>query len=130
MDDPIGKRVSIFWPDEDNWFTGVVTEKGRQPDDAPGVYNNVGWRVEYDDGDMGWVTDLNDASKAKFIGSEAPDAPPLMAAVATSVDAHASGTKVDLGADAMTSLKQHSERNSASFSDAAPAVVPRSVGDK
>jgi len=40
----IGRRVSVYWPEEDAWFEGVVTERGQQPEDAPGVYNNVGWR--------------------------------------------------------------------------------------
>jgi hypothetical protein len=45
MDDQfVGKRVSVYWPDEGKWFEGVITEKGQQPADAPGVYNNVGWR--------------------------------------------------------------------------------------
>ena len=47
MADPIGRRCSVFWPEEDKWFQGVVTEKGQDKESAPGVYNNVGWRVEY-----------------------------------------------------------------------------------
>jgi hypothetical protein len=44
-DPNIGKRVSVYWPEEDAWFEGEVTEKGQPPSDAKaGVYNNVGWR--------------------------------------------------------------------------------------
>ena len=40
----IGRRVSVYWPEEDEWFEGVITEKGQDKEAAPGVYNNVGWR--------------------------------------------------------------------------------------
>lgn len=44
--EPVGKRVKIFWPDEKRWFTGRVTasnSKGQQ-------------HVSYDDGDKEWIS--------------------------------------------------------------------------
>jgi hypothetical protein len=47
-------------------------------------------RVEYDDGDMGWVADLGDASKVKMVDERSgTDAPPLMTTVATTTNVHA-----------------------------------------
>ena len=45
-DDPmIGKRLSVFWPEEKKWFEGVVTEKGQDASAViEGRYNNVGYR--------------------------------------------------------------------------------------
>lgn len=55
-----------------------------------------------DDGDIGWVKDLEDAALVRMLDDAGPsaDAPPLMAAVATSVDAHAHGEKGDIQANA------------------------------
>jgi hypothetical protein len=83
-------------------------------------------RVEYDDGDMGWVPDLTDGSKVKFVDDTASDPPPLMMPVRTPADVHAAGIKVEEGAasEVHASKSRHRDR-SASFSDAAPDVVPR-----
>jgi hypothetical protein len=42
--DILGRRCTVYWPEEDSWFEGTITERGLSPSDAPGVYNNVGWR--------------------------------------------------------------------------------------
>ena len=57
-------------------------------------------RVEYDDGDMGWVVDVNNKEMCKILGeARGSGGVPLMAAVATSVDEHASARKAELGAE-------------------------------
>jgi hypothetical protein len=86
------------------------------------------FRVEYDDGDMGWVPDLKDGMKVKFVENSGSEASALMAAVATTVDVHAGGSRADLGADAEATPKKHRDR-AASFSDAKPDVVPRFAED-
>jgi hypothetical protein len=45
-DDGIGKQISVYWPEEEEWFGGVVDDFS---DDAGG------WHVTYEDGDEEWI---------------------------------------------------------------------------
>ena len=51
--------MSVFWPDEEEWFNGKV-----------GVEKESEWQVVYEDGDEGWVpkSDFTDTSKVKQLG--------------------------------------------------------------
>ena len=60
MTSAIGRRVAVFWPEEDEWYEGTVTVKGESPSRAnDNTYNGVGYRIDYDDGDVGWVADFS-----------------------------------------------------------------------
>ena len=48
----VGKRVAVFWPDEDEWFEGVITSRQEKV-----------VHVQYDDGDNENVTLGEDAIK-------------------------------------------------------------------
>ena len=65
MSSAIGRRVAVYWPEEDEWYEGTVAVKGESPSRAnDNTYNGVGYRIDYDDGDVGWVADL---STARFL---------------------------------------------------------------
>lgn len=62
MSSAIGRRVAVYWPAEDEWYEGTVAVKGESPSRAnDNTYNGVGYRIDYDDGDVGWVADLSTA---------------------------------------------------------------------
>ena len=78
-DGVVGRRVSVYWPEEEEWFEGEITERGNSPSQNRGVYNNVGWKVEYDDGDIGWITEVADEAKVRFLdgaGQPSTNSPP------------------------------------------------------
>ena len=69
-DELIGRKVDVFWPEEEAWFGGTVVEKGKKPTaDTEDGELGVGWKVEYDDGDEGWVANLRGNHLVRFIGA-------------------------------------------------------------
>ena len=70
MDDLIGRKVDVFWPEEEAWFGGTVTAKGKKPTaDTEDGELGVGFQVEYDDGDEGWVSHLRGNPLVRFVGT-------------------------------------------------------------
>ena len=71
-DELIGRKVDVFWPEEEAWFGGTVVEKGKKPTaDTEDGELGVGWKVEYDDGDEGWEPDM---SSMEVVGDAADGA--------------------------------------------------------
>lgn len=68
----LGRRVSVYWPEEEEWFDGEITAQGLPPAENIAVYNNVGWRVDYDDGDIQWIRELHDETKVRFLDGNGP----------------------------------------------------------
>ena len=58
----VGRRVSIYWPGDDEWYEGVVH----------GRHNNKGYQIKYDDGESEWIKKLDD-EKIKFLESHEDD---------------------------------------------------------
>ena len=62
MSDPdelIDREVEVWWPEEEQWFSGVVAERGMEPDEyTEEGEEGYGWKVLYDDGDVGWFHNL------------------------------------------------------------------------
>ena len=86
-------------------------------------------RVEYDDGDMGWVADLKDESKVKFLEGGATDGGivPLMAAVATPVAVHAGGKKDETTEGPLENSED--KASAVSFNEAPPVQLPAGAGE-
>lgn len=82
-----------------------------------------------DDGDIGWVKDLEDEALVRMLDGEGPaaEAPPLMAAVATSVDAHAHGEKGDIVGDAAALVEPPT--GAVSFSQEPTVKLPAAAED-
>ena len=100
----------------------IISEESLCSTDLFFIFRTRFHRVEYDDGDMGWVVDLSDESKVKFLDSEVPaEAPELMASVATSVETHAGGVRTLAGQDGDASSDREP---SVSFNVEPTAVIP------
>jgi hypothetical protein len=70
MDDHIGRKVDVFWPEEEAWFGGTVIAKGKKPTaDTEDGELGVGFKIGYEDGDEGWVSYLRGNPLVRFIGA-------------------------------------------------------------
>jgi len=66
----LGSRVSVYWQEEDEWYEGTLTETGRVPTEAEPEGPNVGYKVEYDDGDIGWIPGTQDLPRVRLLEEE------------------------------------------------------------
>ena len=64
----IGRKVSVFWPDEEDWFEGTIKAELKAAEGESKPEGTPGWSVIYDDGDTGWIPLKVDGNKhAKFV---------------------------------------------------------------
>ena len=73
MKDLLGRRIEVFWPEEEAWFAGLVAQQGTDPDAALGKADGeegVGWLVRYDDGDTAWLRQLRGTAHVRFLGDD------------------------------------------------------------
>ena len=71
LDNLIGREVEVFWPEEEEWYSGTVAEKGEafEPATHEDGEDGVGWLIKYDDGEEGWVSKLRGNALVRFLGS-------------------------------------------------------------
>jgi len=62
--DLVGRRVEVFWDEEEEWFPGVVVEAQHK---GPDRTNVSGYTVKYDDGDEGVVETLRGNPRVRFL---------------------------------------------------------------
>ncbi len=72
--DHIGKRVEVFWPDDEEFYAGRVTNKRKLATarGKKGKKKRPGYEylIEYDDGEEEWVDLDSDDSNIKFIDKD------------------------------------------------------------
>lgn len=99
------REVEVYWPEEDQWFSGMVIEKGLDPESAEaklcvdGV--GVGWKIRYDDGDEGWMPNLRNNALIRFLGTSVRSKPadteslqPTVSTINTTFRKHTQATKL------------------------------------
>ena len=67
-DDVVGRKVDVFWPEEEKWFGGTVAERGRRPTSADEEGEiGVGFLIKYDDGDEQWLLRVRGNPLVRFL---------------------------------------------------------------